>query len=259
MLLVTPSSESFPLRQDAGGRLDGSAICHLDFFAGFERAVCDDIARSSHVVHLRKGNPAFTQNEQPRDLFMVLNGRLKAVHVTSEGGRIVIRLMGPGDLAGHVYLFRDRPFATTATALTDTILLAWPKLAFEELMARHPPLGLAVVRNLAKFLEEADARLNEAATERIERRIAHAILRLVAQAGRRVAGGIEVSFPITRHDIALMSGANLYTVSRILSAWKERGIIDGGRQHLVVSDPHALVKVAEEESLPHAGCARPRP
>lgn len=226
--------------------MDGSAICHLDFFAGFERAVCNEIARSSRTVRLRKAQPAFTQDGQPRDLLMVLNGRLKATHVTPEGRHVVIRLMGPGDLAGPVYLFRDRPYAATATALTDTILLVWPRLAFEELMARHPSLALSVVRNLAKFLEEADARLHEAATERIERRIAHAVLRLVGQAGRRIEGGIEISFPITRHDIALMSGANLYTVSRILSAWKERGIIDGGRQHLVVCNPHALVKVAEE-------------
>lgn len=241
------SSQTLPLRQDAGGRLDGSAICHLDFFGGFERVVCDEIAKSSHVVHIRKGEAAFAQDERPRNLFMVLSGRLKATHVTPDGGRVVMRLMGPGDLAGHVDLFRNRSYAVTAGALTDTILLAWPRPVFEALMSRHPPLALAVVRNLAKFLEEADARLREAATERAERRIAHAILRLVRQAGRRVDGGIEISFPITRHDIGLMSGANLYTVSRILSAWEERGIVKGGRQHLLLCDPHALVRVAEEE------------
>lgn len=246
-VLATPSSQIVPLRQNVGGWLDGSAICHLDLFAGFDRAVCDAIARSSNPVHLLKGETAFAQDEQPRNLLMVLTGRLKATHVTPEGGRVVIRLMGPSDLAGHVYLFRDRPYAATATALTDTIVLAWPRLVFQELMSRHPPLALAVVRNTAKFLEDADARLCEATTERVERRIAHAVLRLVRQAGRRVDGGIEISFPITRHDIALMSGATLYTVSRILSAWEERGIVNGGRQRLVLCDAHALVKIAEEE------------
>lgn len=246
-VLVTPSSQIVPLRQGAGGWLDGSAICHLDVFAGFDRAVCDEVARSSHVIRLRKGDAAFVQGERPHDLFMVLTGRLKATHVTPEGGRVVIRLMGPGDLAGHVGLFRESAYAATATALADTIVLAWPSLVFQTLMSKHPPLALAVVRNLAKFLEEAETRLREAATERVERRIAHSVLRLVRQAGRRVEGGIEVSFPITRHDIALMSGANLYTVSRVLSAWEGRGIVNGGRQRLVVRDPHALVRVADEE------------
>jgi hypothetical protein len=42
-------------------------------------------------------------------------------------------------------------------------------------------------------------------------------------------------------------GTNLYTVSRILERTGRGGIVNGGRQHLVLCDPHALVKVAEEE------------
>ena len=116
-------------------------------------------------------------------------------------------------------------------------------------MARHPALSLAVVRNMATAIENAHTRLREIATERVERRIAHALLRLVQQAGHRTdEGGIEISFPITRNDLALMTGATLYTVSRTLSAWEQRGIVEGGRRHLIVRTPHALVQIAEEEA-----------
>ncbi len=241
------SSQSLSLRLDASGRLDGSAIRHLDFFSELDSVICDEIARMSHVERVRKGEAIFKQNEAPRTLLLVLNGRLKVIHVTPDGSRVVVRLLGPGDLAGHVSAFCDKPYPATATAVTDSITLAWSRRTFFDLMSRHPALSLAVIRNMGKFLEEADARLREAVTERVERRIAHAILRLVRQAGRRVEGGIEISFPITRHDIALMAGANLYTVSRTLSAWEQRGIVDGGRQHLVLRDSHALVRIAEEE------------
>src|SRR6185437_15836263 len=113
-------------------------------------------------------------------------------------------------------------------------------------MARHPPLSLAVVRNMGKYIEEAHTRLRESSTERVERRIAHAVLRLVRQAGRRIENGVEISFPITRQDIALMAGATLHTVSRVLSAWEQDGIVDGGRQHLVLRNPQALARIAEE-------------
>jgi hypothetical protein len=33
----------------------------------------------------------------------------------------------------------------------------------------------------------------------------------------------------------------------MLSGWEQRGVVDGGRQHLVLRDPHALVRIAEEE------------
>jgi CRP-like cAMP-binding protein len=83
-------------------------------------------------------------------------------------------------------------------------------------------------------------------TERVERRVARAILRLVHEGGRRVETGIEISFPVSRQDIAEMAGTTLYTVSRLLSGWEERGIVQSGRQHIVLVKPHALVAIAED-------------
>src|SRR3546814_1490920 len=100
------------------------------------------------------------------------------------------------------------------------------------------------MRTMGGRLKDTHARLRELQTERVERRIAHAIARLVAQAGRRVEGGILIDFPVSRQDIAEMTGTTLHTVSRTLSAWQERGIVKPGRQKLTVVDPHGLVVIA---------------
>jgi CRP/FNR family transcriptional regulator, nitrogen oxide reductase regulator len=42
-----------------------------------------------------------------------------------------------------------------------------------------------------------------------------------------------------------MTGTTLHTVSRILSAWEDQGLIGGGRQRIVVLDPHKLFLLAE--------------
>ena len=82
-------------------------------------------------------------------------------------------------------------------------------------------------------------------TEQVERRIAHALLRLAQQAGRKVDSGVEIDFPISRQDIAEMTGTTLHTVSRILGAWEQQGLVDGGRQRIVVCDPQKLFALAE--------------
>lgn len=76
-------------------------------------------------------------------------------------------------------------------------------------------------------------------------RIAHALLRIVSQSGRKTAEGIEIDFPVTRQDIAEMTGTTLHTVSRLLSAWEEQGIVRSARQKVTVTDPHALMLVSE--------------
>ncbi|HEV7433856.1 MAG TPA: helix-turn-helix domain-containing protein, partial [Pseudorhizobium sp.] len=55
-----------------------------------------------------------------------------------------------------------------------------------------------------------------------------------------------IDFPISRQDIAEMTGTTLHTVSRILSAWEGKGLVEGGRQKLLVRDVVALSALAED-------------
>jgi len=82
-------------------------------------------------------------------------------------------------------------------------------------------------------------------TEEVERRVAHALLRLANQGGRKTDEGILIDFPISRQDIAQMTGTTLHTVSRIMSAWETAGLVSSGRQKVVIRDPHKLYLLAE--------------
>jgi CRP-like cAMP-binding protein len=94
-------------------------------------------------------------------------------------------------------------------------------------------------------IQEAHTRVVEMSTEEVERRVAHALLRLANQAGQAVADGVEIAFPISRQDIAEMTGTTLHMVSRILSGWEQAGLVRSGRQRVVIREPHKLFMVAE--------------
>ncbi|WP_437344236.1 Crp/Fnr family transcriptional regulator [Mesorhizobium marinum] len=80
---------------------------------------------------------------------------------------------------------------------------------------------------------------------RVEQRVAHALLRLVRQAGRSDGDGIAIDFPISRQDIAEMTGTTLHTVSRIMSAWEDKGLVKSGRQQVTIVESHKLLLLAE--------------
>lgn len=82
-------------------------------------------------------------------------------------------------------------------------------------------------------------------TLHVEQRAAKMLLRLENQSGRKSARGIEIDFPITRQDIAEMTGTTLHTVSRLLSAWARDGIVESERKRIIVIDAHRLFVVAE--------------
>ena len=74
------------------------------------------------------------------------------------------------------------------------------------------------------------------------------LLRLVSQSGRKTEEGIEIDFPITRQDIAEMTGTTLHTVSRILSGWESQGLVESGRQRIILREPHKIVVLAERSA-----------
>src|SRR3546814_13783963 len=94
------------------------------------------------------------------------------------------------------------------------MLLVLSAAGFTEFMQRFPSIALNAIRIVGGRVEELQGRLAEAATQRVERRIAATLLRMVKQSGRRVEGGVEIPFVVSRQEPAEMTATTLHTVSR---------------------------------------------
>jgi CRP-like cAMP-binding protein len=228
------------------GRLDRSVVAGMPAFAGIGGAELDEILREAATRRLSKGTTVFDQGAEAELFYLLLDGRIKVVQVTPAGQQIVVRYINPGELFGIASALGRRDYPATAIAAVESLALAWPMRSWAPMVQRHPALATNTLRTLGARLEEAQERIRDMATERIERRVARALLRLIAQAGHRTEAGVAIAFPITRQDLAEMTGTTLFTVSRLMSAWEEDGIVEGGRQRIVVRQPHALVKIAED-------------
>ncbi len=107
-----------------------------------------------------------------------------------------------------------------------------------------PAMALGLVQVLEHRLFDMQDRLVEFASLDVPRRIAHAVLRLIDQAGREEVAGTRIGFPISRQDLAALTGTTLHNVSRILTHWERHGLIAGGRRTLLVRDIPGLMHLA---------------
>ena len=147
---------------------------------------------------------------------------------------------------GCVAVTGSKRYPGTATAVEDSRALAWTQATIRELMERHPKLAMNALATVGGRLEDTQSRLRELATERVERRIARALLRLAEQAAAEDTPSITAS----RQDIAEMSGTTLFTVSRTLSAWEAQGFVKCGRQRVALRDRHGLAQIAAAAEIP---------
>jgi CRP/FNR family transcriptional regulator, nitrogen oxide reductase regulator len=232
-------------------KLDSSLVAHLPLFAGFSAVDLDTILREARSIRLVKNSAVFQQGEDAHSFFLLLHGHVRASKTTPAGEQIVVRYIAPGEIFGVATAIGLQRYPATALAVDDSVVLAWPSGSWPRLVARFPALATNTLQTVGARLQETHARVIEMSTQQVEQRIAHALLRLVQQSGRKVEHGIEIDFPISRQDIAQMTGTTLHTVSRTLSAWEARGLVQSSRQKIVVKEPHKLFMLAEDN--PEAG------
>ncbi len=188
----------------------------------------------------------FHQGDEATYAYFVERGHVKLTQVTLEGHEIVLGVVGPGGMVGGIVTLLGMDYPVSARAIEDTTLLYWHRDVLYREVEQDGRLGLFVLRMLAARFQDLQNRYRELASERVERRIARTLLRLAVQAGRREENKVVIPFPVTRQMLADMSGTTLYTVSRVLKRWQERGLIESERQRISILSPHALVRVAED-------------
>lgn len=228
--------------------IDPSTVAELPLFRDLSREQVRDILGDAVSRRYPKGSDVFVQDGKAEHFFLLLNGHLRVIRLTPDGQQVVVRYIVAGDIFGIAMAIGRDSYPATATAVVESLALLWPSAAWPALVAKYPMLAAGTMQALGNRLQDVQARVVEMSTEEVERRVAHALLRLVRQSGRKTGQGIEIDFPITRQDVAEMTGTTLHTVSRILSAWESRGLVDGGRQKIVLTDPHRLFLLAEGQS-----------
>ncbi|MCG5241856.1 Crp/Fnr family transcriptional regulator [Azospirillum doebereinerae] len=229
---------------------DPDVLRGLRLFAGLDAAALAETVRSAQTQRVEKGATIFSQGDPATLCHALIDGRVKIVQTGADGQQMVVRYIGPGEMFGTAAVFAGGVYPADALAVADCVAIHWSAAAMGVLMERHPRVAMNALDIVGRRLQEVQTRLREVSTERVERRVAHALLRLARQAGRRVEGGVEIDFPLSRQDIAEMTGTTLHTVSRILSGWEAQGIVEGGRQQVTIRRPHALVAIAEDLPRP---------
>jgi len=208
---------------------------------GFARAIALSVSRS-----IEEDGFFFLQGDPATHAYVLVKGRVKMIQITPNGQQITLRIMTPGQTYGGIAMLKPKAgYPATAQAEENSTALAWETTELRKVAENEPLLSLNIMSLMHGYISELQERQKALVTDRVEQRIARILLKLVAQSGKKTDTGVLINLPLTRQDIAEMSGTTLYTVSRTLNEWDRDGLLKIGRERVVICDPHGLVRIAD--------------
>lgn len=178
---------------------------------------------------LTKGEMLFEEGAPGHYYHQLVRGRVKWVNIDEDGREFIQAVVLPGESVGELPLFDGGPYAASAVAIDDGVsLLRLGKATFLQMLREEPALHFNFTRMITARLRGKFIFLKELSCPHPERRIM-AVLRYHRERG---AGDPihRILIPLTRQQIANMTGLRVETVIRTVRSLQQAGrllIVDG--------------------------------
>ncbi len=218
------------------------------FFRELGAGEVDDVAAMFHQAHYAPGEVIQRAGDSAIRLSIVAAGMLKVARPTLDGQDVLLDVLGSGDIFGSLDLLGDTVYADDATAQTHCCVLHASSQVFRAMLDRYPSVAVAALAFIAGRLSEAHETIERLSASPVDQRVAATLLKLAGRAGRPDNGALVIDMPITRQDLADMTGATVETVSRVISELRRSGVIESGRKWIAITDRDALAALASSRS-----------
>ena len=220
-------------------------MCASALFTDLSQRECMEIASCARARTFARDEILFSQGQPVRNLILLESGSVKLTQLSSAGSEVLMWMSGSGEPLNVNADPISCNHTCSARAMEHCRALVWEYQRLQALLNQYPQLRKNISRILASRLQELEERFREVATERVAKRLAHTLLRLLKSVGKPSREGIQVS--LTREELAQMTGTTLFTISRVLSRWAEQGFVHPMRESVVVNDPQRLESVSDEK------------
>jgi CRP/FNR family transcriptional regulator len=220
-----------------------SFLKNLPIFKNIPSHDVENISRMFVEDNYDKDEYIFYEGENCDWLYIVHQGRVKIIKHSPSGKDVIIDIIPPGEIFGTVALLSGDTFPASAIAGEPTVILKLSKGNFYELERRFPGVIASIAKTMGKRLVSAHEIMQTMAVEKVEVRIAKALLKL----SKEQSSSAEEPITITRQELADMIGTTVETSIRVLSKFEKKGFVASKRGKIWIKKLSVLEKMVNEE------------
>jgi CRP-like cAMP-binding protein len=196
-----------------------------------------DIEQHTRLVHYPQGHLFYMPDDPGEVLFILKQGQVQLYKISSDGRKLVLAVMRPGDIFGQMALVGQHMHSTYAESLDAVTICVWRRDEVEAYLKRKPEVALRFLDALGERLRQSEERLTEVTFKRLPARLASLLLRLDDHGDGLLLG-------VTHQYLADSLGTYRETVTQLLNEFKHHGWMSLGRKKIQILNRSAMIDLA---------------
>jgi CRP-like cAMP-binding protein len=179
-----------------------------------------ELCKDKKVKVFKKKADIFMEGDTPNALYFIKSGSVKTYKTNIDGKELITNLYKTNDFFGFESLLEDKPQQESAIATEDSEIVMLPKIDFLTLLQSQREISTTFISLLCKKVADKEAQLLNLAYNSVRQRTAEALLKIYNHQNEKD------SLTVPREDLAKMVGTAAESVIRVLSDFKDEGLIN---------------------------------
>ncbi|VBV82224.1 Crp/Fnr family transcriptional regulator [Burkholderia pseudomallei] len=212
-------------------------LARLPLFSVLSCGELDNLARGTMRVQVPRGQTVFSRGDPCGGFHMIVYGQIKLSSFSPLGIEKIVRLLGPGDSFGEAVMFMDKPYAVTAKALSDTLLLYVTKAVVTEELDHNPAFARRMLASLSMRLHQL---VVDVETYSLRSGTQRVISYLLEQTDAPVESGMQIRLETGKKAIASRLNLTPEHFSRVLRDLCTRELVVVNGRDIFIPDVDRL-------------------
>jgi CRP/FNR family cyclic AMP-dependent transcriptional regulator len=196
------------------------------FFSRLDAEALRDFASLEFPSAYPAGATLFQEGETPTSVFVLVEGEVKLSMNSSDGKRLILGIAKAGEILGLPSALSGDQYEITAETLHASRVASVRRSDFLNFLLRHPVAYQSMIEVLAtNYTKACDQLRTVGLTSSAPKKLARLLLEW-CEAGQQTENGTRVRVALTHEEIGEFIGASRETVTRTLSEFKNRHLVD---------------------------------
>ena len=218
----------------------------VDIFCDLSHDEVEQLGKQAPMRRVPAGT-IFYSPEQPTEvLFILKEGRVRLYNLSPGGRELTLAFLEEGTIFGEMSFLGQQLQNSFAEALTPCLLCLMSRADVKSLLLSDLRIAYRLLEKMGQRLQETEHRLSDIAFRRAPERVAAQLLALPRQSRGWLGRAAAPEVRCTHEELAGLVGVYRETVTKILSDFRQRQLVELKRGRIVLKDIDGLTALLAE-------------